>query len=48
MFEIPLLLGVRSGLHDKARALFSNAPEVVQFVDPNEMLETVLGILEEE
>jgi hypothetical protein len=47
MFDIPLLLGVRRGLHDKARALFGDVPDVVQFVDPNDMLETVSGLLED-
>ncbi len=45
IFDIPLLLGVRAGLHDKARALFTDIPDVVQFVDPDDMLETVQEIL---
>ena len=47
-FDIPLLLGVSRHLHEKANALFTDIPDVVQFIDPNDMLETVLEILEEE
>lgn len=36
-FEIPLLLEVHSDLHDKARALFSDIPPCVEFVDPSDM-----------
>lgn len=47
-FEVPLLLGVSRHLHEKAKALFPGAPDVVHFIDPNDMLETVTGFLEEE
>jgi len=45
-FDIPLVLEVDRDLHDKARALFVNAPPGVRFVDPSETLETVKKILE--
>ncbi len=44
-FGIPLLLCVHTELHDKARTLFTDIPDVVQFVDPADVLETVKGIL---
>jgi hypothetical protein len=37
-FDIPLLLEVRSELHEKAAALFDEIPDCVKFVDPNDML----------
>jgi hypothetical protein len=45
-FDIPLVLEVDRDLHDKARALFVNAPPGVRFVDPSETLKTVKKILE--
>jgi len=44
-FEIPLLLGVRTELHDKARSLFTDVPEIVRFVDPDDLLEAAQEIL---
>ena len=44
-FDIPLLLEVETDLQAKARALFADVPDVVQFVDPKEMLPTLRGIL---
>lgn len=45
-FNIPLILEVHNGLQERARALFDNVPDVVQFVDPKDMLSTIRGILE--
>ena len=45
-FDIPLLLEVHNGLQEKARNLFSDIPDVVQFVDPDEMLDTIRVVLE--
>ncbi len=36
-FEIPMLLEVHSDLREKAKALFSDIPDCVTFVDPSEM-----------
>ncbi len=44
-FGIPLLLEVEDALQEKARALFTDVPDVVQFVDPSEMFPTLRGIL---
>ena len=44
-FNIPLVLGVHEELHDKARNLFRDVPDVVRFVDPDDMLATVKDIL---
>jgi len=44
-FSIPLLLEVENDLQEKARALFTDVPDVVEFVDPSEMLPTLRGIL---
>jgi len=46
-FEIPLLLEVENALQEKARALFTNVPDVVQFVDPKEMFPTIKDVLKE-
>ena len=45
MFDIPLVLAVHTELHDKARTLFTEIPDVVEFVDPQDMLSTVRAIL---
>jgi len=44
-FDIPLVLAVHRELHDKARKLFKDIPDVVEFVDPEDMLSRVKGIL---
>jgi len=46
-YQVPLLLEVPKGLQDKARALFAEVPDAVQFVDPANMLKTALKILGE-
>jgi len=45
-FKIPLLLEVEDALQEKARALFTDVPDVVQFVDPREMFLTIKDILQ--
>ena len=47
-FNIPLLLEVHNGLQEKARSLFTNIPDVVQFIDPSEMLGAVREALKTE
>jgi hypothetical protein len=44
-FDIPLLLCVHDELQDKARKLFKDIPDVVEFVDPDDMLARVKAIL---
>ena len=44
-FDIPLVLEVDSALQDKARALFTDTPPCVKFVDPSETLAVVRYIL---
>jgi hypothetical protein len=44
-FEIPLLLEVEDALQEKARALFTDVPDVVQFVDPKQMFPTIKDVL---
>jgi hypothetical protein len=46
-FKIPLLLEVEDALQEKARALFTDVPDVVQFVDPREMFPTIKDILQQ-
>ena len=46
-FKIPLLLEVEDALQEKARALFRDVPDVVQFVDPKEMFPTIKDILQQ-
>ena len=46
-FDIPLVLVVDRDLHDKASALFVNAPPCVKLVDPSEILKVVRQILEQ-
>ena len=45
-FDIPLLLAVPNGLEDKARGLFTDVPDLVQFLDPDKMLGAIEDILE--
>ena len=42
---VPVLLEVPRKLQAKARGLFEDLPDVVQFVDPADMLKVALGIL---
>jgi hypothetical protein len=44
-FDIPLLLEVHNGLQEKARNLFTDIPDVVQFLDPDDMLDHIRAIL---
>jgi hypothetical protein len=44
-FDIPLLLEVHNGLQEKARNLFTDVPDVVQFLDPDDMLDHIRAIL---
>ncbi len=44
-FEIPLLLEVHTGLHEKAKALFDEIPDCVNFVDPDDMLAKTREVL---
>ncbi len=44
-FDIPLLLCVHRELQDKARKLFKEIPDVVEFIDPADMLSRVREIL---
>jgi hypothetical protein len=44
-FEIPLLLEVHENLHEKARALFDDIPDCVNFVDPSDMLARTREVL---
>ncbi len=44
-FDIPLVLEVDAELHDQARALFSDIPPCVHFVDPADTLDKVRTIL---
>ncbi len=46
-FDIPLLLEVRSDRQQAARNLFNEIPDVVEFVDPDEIFEKAREILEE-
>lgn len=46
-FGIPLLLEIPTELHEKAREILDDPPEVVRFVDPTEMLATAREILSE-
>ena len=47
-FDIPLLLEVHNGLQEKARNLFTDIPDLVEFVDPAEMHERLQDILGQE
>lgn len=44
-YSIPLLLEVPDGLQDKARALLQDPPDIVRFVDPNDMERVAKEIL---
>ena len=44
-YQIPFLIIVPRDLHKDARGLFPKVPEVVRFVDPADLLETVRKIL---
>jgi hypothetical protein len=44
-FDIPLVLEVDEALQEKARALFTDAPPCVRFVDPSETLAVAREIL---
>jgi len=46
-FRMPLLLEVPRELQDRARGLMQEIPEEVRFVDPTEILEAALAILEQ-
>ncbi|MDH3259963.1 MAG: hypothetical protein OEM81_06075 [Acidimicrobiia bacterium] len=47
IYGVPLLLEVPLELQEKARGLFGDVPDVVQFVDPADMLKVAVGILGE-
>ena len=47
-YGIPLLLEVPSELHDKARKLLSDPPEIVRIVDPADTVRVAHDILEGE
>lgn len=44
-YQMPLLLEVPKDLHEAARSLLEDIPKIVQFVDPEEMLEAARQIL---
>ena len=44
-FGVPLLLEVPEALHETARTILSDPPEVVHFVDPSKMLDTARALL---
>jgi hypothetical protein len=44
-FQVPLILEVHTRLHEKAKALFDDIPDVVEFVDPSQMYPRVSEIL---
>ena len=45
-FRVPLLLEVPRELQERAQSLMGEMPEEVRFVDPSEILEAALEILE--
>ncbi len=45
-FRMPLLLAVPRELHDRARGLLEEIPDEVRFVDPDEIQQAALAILE--
>lgn len=45
-YQIPFLVIVPSALHACAREKFEKCPDMVQFVDPAEVLDTALKILQ--
>lgn len=44
-FQVPLILEVSTRLHEKAKTLFEDIPDVVEFVDPSQMYPRVSEIL---
>jgi len=44
-YSIPLLLEVPAELHDNARALLNDPPDIVRFVDPGDMVRVAEEIL---
>jgi hypothetical protein len=44
-YRVPLLLEVPAELHEKARALFDEVPDIVQFVDPADTIAVAKRIL---
>ena len=46
-YQIPFLVIVPRELHDCARKSFEKCPDVVQFVDPSDVLETARRILKD-
>jgi hypothetical protein len=44
-FQVPLILEVHTRLQEKARSLFEEIPDVVEFVDPSQMYARVSEIL---
>ena len=44
-YQIPFFIVVPDGLHNCARKKFVNCPDVVRFVDPNDLLEMAREIL---
>ena len=46
-YDIPLLLEVPAELHDQARDLLEDIPEIVRFVDPGDALTVAKELLEE-
>lgn len=44
-FQVPLILEVSTRLHEKARTLFGDIPDVVEFVDPSQMYPRVSELL---
>ena len=44
-FQIPMLLEVHSDLQEKAKALFTDIPDTVEFVAPSEMRARVSEVL---
>ena len=46
-YAIPLLLEVPQRLHNEARSLLDDVPDIVQFVDPADVLAVARDILGE-
>lgn len=47
VYEVPLLVMVPGELHDKARQLLADPPEIVQLVDPSNTLAAAREVLRE-
>ncbi len=45
IYGVPVLLEVPRKLQEKARGLFQDVPDVVRFVDPDDMLKVATSIL---